>query len=338
MARMLKRRSRACAAMVMACAGLWLAGVGVAAACEPVALPQGARGPDLCYGRQTWFEPAIDPVKPLHQRFDFHRVPSTSPVPLIVWAHPNGMGKALPVSSPLYQALVAPALAAGFSFASLEFRHPVANEDEPSSGTDPRVPHGDIARALQFIRANADALGIDKRNIFLVGQSRGSLGVWTALQDDMARPGASNPVLRESTRVNAVYAVNAQTTYDGAEFAQLFVIESDRDRFVAWFKPQYDHEDQFGSAIRSVSAGGYPDPPVRLVYDAPVVPRQLSFDEIMRKDMLHYPNFGPALCSAYARVFGHGGRCTYVADRRFQGDPVAAFAGYVDFFKRHRVP
>jgi hypothetical protein len=338
MTRMLKQRLRTCATAMMACTGLWLAGAGIAAACEPVALSQGAHGADLCYGRETWLEPEIDPVNELHQLFDFYRVPSTEKVPLIVWAHPNGMSKDLLASSAMYQALVAPALAAGFSFASLEFRHPVANEDDPNNANDPRIPHYDIARALQFIRANADALGIDTRNIFLVGQSRGSLGVWTALQDDMARSGALNPVLRQSTRVNAVYAVNAQTTYDGAEFARLFVVESDRDRFVAWFQPQYDHEDQFGSAIRSVSAGEHPDPPVKLVYDAPVVPRQLTFDEMMRQDMFHYPNFGPALCKAYARVFGHAGRCSFVADRRYQGDPVAAFTGYVDFFRLHRVP
>jgi acetyl esterase/lipase len=338
MTRMLALRLRACAKAMLVCTGLWLAGAGIAMACEPVALPQGARGPDLCYGRETWREPEIDPLNELHQRFDFYRVPSTAKVPLIVWAHPNGMSKRLPESSALYQALVAPALAAGFSFASLEFRHPVANEDEPNNANDPRIPHDDIARALQFIRANADALGIDRRNIFLVGQSRGSLGVWTALQDDMARPGALNPVLRESTRVNAVYAVNAQTTYDGAEFARLFVIEGDRDDFAAWFQPQYDHEDQFGSAIRSVSAGEDPDPPVRLVYDAPVVPRQLTFAEMMRQDMIHYTNFGPALCKAYLRIFGNGDRCSFVAHRRYRGDPAAAFAGYVDFFRAHRVP
>lgn len=337
MTRMLKRRLRACVTAMMASAGLWLACAGIAAACEPVALPQGARGPDLCYGRETWDEPEIDAVNALHQRFDFYRVPSTTKVPLIVWAHPNGMSKALSESSPMYQALVVPALQAGYSFASLEFRHPVANEDEANNANDPRVPHYDIARALQFIRANADALGIDKRNIFLVGQSRGTLGVWTALQDDMAQAG-TNPVLRESTRVNAVYAVNAQTTYSGAEFAQLFVIEEDRDDFVAWFKPQYDREGQFGSAIRSVSAGVDPDPPVRLVYDAPVVPRQLTFEEMKQQDMFHYPNFGPALCKAYLRVFGNSDRCSFVAHRRYRNDPIAAFAGYIDFFQRYRVP
>ncbi|MBX9400600.1 hypothetical protein K4L06_04690 [Lysobacter sp. BMK333-48F3] len=308
-----------------------------AGACTPTPLPMGAQGPDLCYGAQTWPEPTLG-GRQLQQQFDFYRAPSTTPTPLIVWAHPNGMSKTLSDASPMYQALVAPALRAGFSFASLEFRHPVTNQDEANSGTDPRVPHYDIAYALQFIRANAQALNIDKRNVFLVGQSRGTLAVWTALQDDMRDPDSADPVARQSTRVNAVYAVNAQTTYSGAEFAELFIVPADRPRFVYLFNRKNPKHAQFGSAIGSVNAGLKPDPPVRLIYDSPEVGRLLTLEEIAQRDPVHYPDFGPALCQAYLQAFGNSARCTFDADSRYEGDPGAAFAGYVDFFKRHLRP
>lgn len=305
--------------------------------CKPVALPPGAQGPDLCYGKETWQEPTLHNAW-IKQDFDFYRAPSTTPVPLIIWAHPNGMSKALPVSSPMYQALVVPALRAGYSFASIEFRHPVVNENLPNSATDPRVPHYDVAHALQFIRANADALGIDKHNVFFVGQSRGTLTIWTALQDDMARPNSSDPAARESTRVNAVYGVKAQTTYDGTEFANLFIVKEDRPTFIADFNAEHPHYAQFGSAIRSVSAGVDPDPPVRLIYDSPVVPRRVTYEEMLQMDSIHYPNFGPALCQTYVVAFGNSARCTYDANTRYKDDPIAEFAGYVEFFDQYRVP
>ncbi|MGO1003665.1 alpha/beta hydrolase [Lysobacter sp. CA196] len=305
-----------------------------ASACVPTALPMGVKGPGLCYGAEVWPEPTLG-GRTLEQQFDFYRAPSTAPTSLIVWAHPNGMSKALPEDSPMYQALVVPALRAGFSFASIEFRHPVTNEALPNSDSDPRVPHYDLAYALQFIRANAEALNIDKRNVFLVGQSRGTLAVWTALQDDMRDPDSPDPVARQSTRVNAVYAVNAQTTYSGAEFARRFLIQDDRARFTAAFNRQHPKHEQFGSAIGSVNAGVKPDPPVRLIYDSQEVGRLLSLQEMNQHDPIHYPDFGPALCGAYAKAFGSSAYCTYDADPRYQGDPMAAYAGYVDFFKRY---
>jgi len=329
-----RKRRRRIALLCAAAAALFAAEAG---ACTPAPLPIGAKGPDLCYGAQTWPEPTLG-GRTLQQQFDFYRSPSTEATPLIVWAHPNGMSKALADGTPMYQALVVPALRAGFSFASVEFRHPVSNDDLANGDGDPRVPHYDLAYALQFIRANAQALNIDKRNVFLVGQSRGTLAVWTALQDDMRDPDSADPVARQSTRVNAVYAVNAQTTYSGAEFAQRFLIPADRAKFTAAFNLQHPKHAHFGSAIGSVDAGLRPDPPVRLIYDSPVVGRLLSLREMSERDPIHYPDFGPALCRAYLDAFGNSARCTYDADPRYAGDPAAAFAGYVDFFKRHLRP
>ncbi|GAA4784676.1 hypothetical protein [Lysobacter hankyongensis] len=299
--------------------------------CTPVALTHETPGKDICYGTAAWREPTLGGIW-LQQRFDFHRAPGasdTTPAPLIVWAHPNGASKSIVPGSGPDNVLLKPALAAGFSFASVEFRHPVVNENEAYSPTDPGVPHRDLARALQFIRANAAALGIDRRNVFVVGGSRGTLSLWTVLQNDMAIPTSPDPVARQSTRANAVFAYNAQTTYDGREFADLFLVEAERPGFKAAWQAQHPKYAQFGSSIQSASAD---DPPVMLRYDQAFVGRLVTLQELAAVDSVHYPDYGLAICAAY-RMAGIGARCTVEADPRFAG--AAGYSGYVDFFLQH---
>lgn len=304
-------------------------------ACVPAPLAPGAQGADLCYGAEVWREPTLG-GRWLQQSFDFYRAPPVAdglPAPLIIWAHPNGTSKQLTPGKMTYEALVRPALAAGFSFASIEFRHPVTNEREAASPDDPGVPHRDLARALQFIRANAVALGIDRRNVFFVGGSRGTLTLWTALQDDMADPDSADPVARQSTRVNAVFGVNAQTTYDGVEFADLFIVEGDREIAQEAWRQEHEKYAQFGSALRSVSGEFPADPPVMLRYDQPFVREQVTLEALEAMVEVHYPDYGLALCAAYARA-GIAERCSADADPRF-ASAAAAYEGYVDFFRQH---
>ena len=299
--------------------------------CTPVLVTPSTPGKDICYGTAAWREATLSNAW-LQQRFDFYRVAgasATTPAPLVVWAHPNGMSKTIVPGSSAENVLLKPALAAGFSFASLEFRHPVANENEQNTPTDPRVPHFDIARALQFIRANAPALGVDRRNIFVVGGSRGTLSLWTVLQNDMAIPTSPDPVARQSTRANAVFAYNAQTTYDGREFADLFLVEADRAAFKANWQALHPKYAQFGSAIQSTTAD---DPPVMLRYDQSFIGRLVTLQELASVDYVHYPDYGLAICAAY-RLAGIGTRCTVEADPRFAG--MAGYSGYIDFFRLH---
>lgn len=299
--------------------------------CTPVAPTPETPGKDLCYGTAAWREPTLGGTW-LQQRFDFYRAPGasgTALAPLIVWAHPNGSSKAIAPGSGPDNMLLKPALAAGFSFASVEFRHPVVNESEADSANNPGVPHRDLARALQFIRANASALGIDPRNVFVVGGSRGTLSLWTVLQPDMAIPTSPDPVARQSTRANAAFAYNAQTTYDGREFADLFLVEADRPAFKAAWQAQHPKYAQFGSSIQSASAD---DPPVMLRYDQSFIGRLVTVQELANVDSVHYPDYGLAICAAY-RMAGIGARCTVEADPRFEG--MAGYVGYVDFFSQH---
>ncbi|MDG9923348.1 MULTISPECIES: alpha/beta hydrolase fold domain-containing protein [unclassified Pseudomonas] len=297
-----------------------------ALACTPQPLTAEPAGDtvrrNLCYGEATWNEPTLEGEPLLEQVFDYFPLAGATPAPLVIWAHPNGKTKWLKPGSEAYLALVQQAHDQGFAFVSLEFRHPVSNEDIVP------VPHRDIAQAIQFIRANAEALGVDPDNLFLVGQSRGSLGLWTALQNDMADPGSDDQLLQQSTRVNAVFAYQGQTTYDGREFADLFLIEADRRAAKAKWKKDHPQYALFGSAIRSV---GDDDPPVLLRYAHPFVGRPLSAREMARQDSLHYPDMGPALCAAYAQAFGDNRHCS-AQDNVPAGQ---AFDGYAQFFRQY---
>lgn len=299
--------------------------------CVPVAVTPETPGKDICYGTAAWREQTLGGTWQ-QQRLDFYRAPGVGGgtlAPLIVWAHPNGSSKSIVPGSAADNVLLQPALAAGFSFASIEFRHPVANANEADSPTNPGVPHYDLARALQFLRANAAALGIDRRNVFVVGGSRGTLSLWTVLQNDMAIPTSPDPVARQSTRANAAFAYNAQTTYDGREFADLFLVEADRPAFKAAWQTQHPKYAQYGSSIQSASAD---DPPVMLRYDQSFIGRLVTQAELASVDYVHYPDYGLAMCAAY-RMVGIGARCTVEAGPQFDG--MAGYSGYVDFFRRH---
>ena len=299
--------------------------------CVPVAVTPETPGKDICYGTAAWREQTLGGTWQ-QQRLDFYRAPGVGGgtlAPLIVWAHPNGSSKSIVPGSAADNVLLQPALAAGFSFASIEFRHPVANANEADSPTNPGVPHYDLARALQFLRANAAALGIDRRNVFVVGGSRGTLSLWTVLQNDMAIPTSPDPVARQSTRANAAFAYNAQTTYDGREFADLFLVEADRPAFKAAWQTQHPKYAQYGSSIQSASAD---DPPVMLRYDQSFIGRLVTQAELATVDYVHYPDYGLAMCAAY-RMAGIGARCTVEAGPQFDG--MAGYSGYVDFFRQH---
>lgn len=275
----------------------------------------------LCWGTVGWREPTLN-GKALQQQLDVYpaRIASSAGAPLVVWAHPNGMSKTITPGDPYHEALVRPALEAGYAFASVEFRHPVVNA--PSEPDQP-VPHTDLGEALNYLTAHAQALNIDPKNIFLAGQSRGTLGVWTAMQTKAPAPWP---------KVRAVFGYNAQTSYDGNEFAEWFLVESDRAKFLKAFNEQNPNAERYGSAVRDVSADA---PPVQLRYSEPVVEGLISLKDLRQHDPLHYPNFGRVLCEAYARAQAPEGNCQYMADARINS-VARGFYGYISFFNHHR--
>ena len=361
----MSRASLRAALALLGCGLCMAASPALAAGCTPLSPAEPLAGhlvdlgnglvsaQDLCYAAGAHWREA-DPHNAgqnvtLYQRFDYYRprqAPLTQSVPLVIWAHPNGQTEALNLTR--MEQLVGPAARAGFAFMSIEFRHPVGSQ---MAATDPPtppkldVPHTDIARAVQWARSRAQQLGIDASNIFLIGQSRGSLGVLTALMPDQQDASSGTDYLRFSSRVNAVFATQAQTTYEHAQVRDTFIVASDWPRFddPLLGYPFFHHP---GSALDEVSED---DPPVMLRYErAPtdaqrVVPLHMAnADGSCTPDPkvpggcfdVHHPNFGLALRLAFDQH-------PPIADNlvvQYEVPSTHFFDGYICFFARHLTP
>lgn len=129
---------------------------------------------------------------------DFWKAEGDGPRPLLVYIHGGGWtsGDKKQPSKAFKRYLDK-----GISYAAINYRLTPANPLP--------APVHDAARAIQFLRTKAGEWKIDTKHIALTGGSAGACSsMWLLLHDDLADPNASDPVLRESTRVCAA-AVNA---------------------------------------------------------------------------------------------------------------------------------
>lgn len=81
----------------------------------------------------------------------------------------------------------------------------------------------DSARAIQFIRHNAQQWNIDPKRIAATGGSAGAgISLWLGFHDDLADPDNEDPVLRQSTRLTCMYVSGGQTSYDPRFIRDMF--------------------------------------------------------------------------------------------------------------------
>lgn len=135
---------------------------------------------------------------------DFWQAGGDGPRPLLVFIHGGGW-----TSGDKKQdvAVIRRWLDKGISYAAINYRltpqHPLP------------APVHDAARAIQFLRSKADEWQINKNRIALTGGSAGACtSMWLLLHGDLADPQASDPILRESTRVAAAAVAAGQTSID----------------------------------------------------------------------------------------------------------------------------
>ncbi len=143
-----------------------------------------------------------------HERnkLDFYQAKSDQPTPVVVFIHGGGFmngDKSRWQSAAGLKKL----LDQGVSCAAINYRYltqaPVQD-----------ILH-DAARAVQFIRSKSQDWNIDKTRIAAQGGSAGAgTSLWLATRDDLADPSATDPVLRESSRVCAAVINSTQATYD----------------------------------------------------------------------------------------------------------------------------
>jgi hypothetical protein len=192
---------------------------------------------DIIYWKEKAFEMPNDVT--LERRFIFQRPKYSRGVklPLIIWAHPNGGSDE--IGSIVNLRLAEPALSHDFAFMSLEFRHPTSSRpyeapkppplNQNQNGSSPSAfcayDSTDVANAIQFASLHSTQLQIDRDNIFLVGQSRGSLSLLTALMKDQIDTGKDKAVDYRawSSKPSAVFLAQPQVTYDHNQLKSLFI-------------------------------------------------------------------------------------------------------------------
>jgi acetyl esterase/lipase len=188
-------------------------------------------------------------------RLDLWIPSGDGPHPVAVHYHGGGFGRGDKngLDPPLRDAF----LSRGFAVASPNYRlAPEARFPGPML---------DAARAVQFLRANATAYGLDPSRFVTLGRSAGgALALWVAYTDDLAIADAADPVERQSSRVQGAGVINAQTTFLKADVGTLFGADA-----TPGF---YDHllgrrPDQLEAARASpLVAFSRDDPPTYFIY------------------------------------------------------------------------
>ncbi len=148
------------------------------------------------------------------QVLDFYQAVSDSPTPLVLYIHGGGWRNGDKKTNP--KAF----LDKGISVAAINYRY-VQNGQEDNVVPPVKAPLGDAARALQFIRSQADQWNIDKTKIGATGGSAGACtSLWLAFHDDLAQPQSDDPIARESTRLYCAAVNGAQVSLDPKELRE----------------------------------------------------------------------------------------------------------------------
>ena len=138
-------------------------------------------------------------------QLDFYKAQSDKPTPVLVYIHGGGFrwGNRNELSGDI----VKRCLDNGVSVATIDYR----TLRETSLQNIMR----DGARAVQYLRANAQTYNLDKSRFVACGTSAGAgISIWLAVHDNIADQGNADPVLKESSRIAAAGAIAPQFSYD----------------------------------------------------------------------------------------------------------------------------
>jgi acetyl esterase/lipase len=151
------------------------------------------------------------------QKFDFWQATSDKPTPVVLMIHGGGWQNG---DKSGYAKEVKPYLDKGISVAAINYRF-IKQAMEQKIEPPVKACLHDAARALQTIRSNAKEWNIDPDRIGSTGSSAGACtSLWLALHDDLADSSSNDPIARESTRLQCVAVVAAQTSLDPKELRE----------------------------------------------------------------------------------------------------------------------
>jgi hypothetical protein len=207
------------------------------------------------------------------QVLDFWKADSKTPTPVVVLIHGGGwIHGDKKQEAKIQRNLIRYMLKNGVSIAAINYRF-VPKYKLP-------VPVYDAARAVQFLRYKAKDWNIDKQHIAATGGSAGGCtSLWLATHGDMADPGSSDSVLRESTRLCGASVGDAQTTIDPVQIREWKNDDALKHCMIKWslaFKSNKDMDANYES-VKAVYKEFSPvnhldknDPPMLLRYSKPL--------------------------------------------------------------------
>lgn len=139
-------------------------------------------------------------------RLDFWRAKSDTPAPLVAFIHGGGFVAGDKASWRTSHQL-AELHNTGFACAAINYPF------RDSAPIQDILRH--VARAVQFMRSKAGEWNIDKTRFAGWGGSAGAgSSLWLDTRDDLADPENPDPVLRESSRLQAAVLTGTQATYN----------------------------------------------------------------------------------------------------------------------------
>jgi hypothetical protein len=218
--------------------------------------------------------------------FDLWQAGTTHPASLFIFFHGGGFtsgDKTGVRTNPYLIRMINEMLRLGVSVISANYRLTDPKKDVDAAPFP--APMEDGVRLIQCMRTYSLMFNIDPEKIFLGGVSAGAnMSIWIALHDDFADP--NSPLLeeRQSSRVDCVIAMQAQTSnnllliknnlwegiYDCALYQTFFGVSS-REELV---NPSLETAMLFieSSALHNISPD---DPPVFFLYVGPDLREQL---------------------------------------------------------------
>jgi acetyl esterase/lipase len=152
------------------------------------------------------------------QVFDFWQAKSDQPTPLVLLIHGGGWQSG--DKTTFGTAAIKPFLDEGISVAAINYRF--INQAMMQNVVPPvKAPLHDAARALQTLRSKAKDWNIDPTKVGATGGSAGACtSLWLALHDDLADPNSSDPIARQSTKLQCAAVSGPQTSLDPKELRE----------------------------------------------------------------------------------------------------------------------
>ena len=242
---------------------------------RPSAVPAGDRVyADVAYGPHA------------RNKLDLWLPQGDGPFPFLVYFHGGGFvaGDKSRLSGDFRKALLAGGIAVATANYRFSFQAPYP------------APMHDGARAIQFLRAHADAYHLDAKHVAASGGSAGAgMSLWLATHDDLADPNSDDPVLRQSSRISAAVVHAAQSLYDPRKSMEIIKFPGIHPLLTRFFD-LHGEADLKGPEKIALFKDSSPlyhvtpdDAPAYLFYGVPDTPITENTDMDAR---IHHPAFG----------------------------------------------